>query len=80
MKKTKLRLLLLIAFSLLGNFLFAQNLKKNLSVENQQVQSDLNVDKVKSTSTIYLNAKHIDTKSAESQSARKPIANFIGLE
>ncbi len=77
-KSTQFRLLLLITCTFMGNTLFAQNPKKNLSVENQQVQKLYDGNEVKTTSTIFLNAKHIETKSAESQAARKPIANFIG--
>ncbi|MBK6329321.1 MAG: hypothetical protein IPF62_01925 [Bacteroidetes bacterium] len=57
---------------------FAQNDKKNLSVENNQVQQTPFMDEATSTSTIFLNALHIDTKSALSQSSRKPIAYFAG--
>jgi hypothetical protein len=76
-KKTS-KFALLLALMSPSVMVFAQNDKKNLSVENNQVQQTPFMDEATSTSTIFLNALHIDTKSALSQSSRKPIAYFAG--
>lgn len=77
-KKFTVRLCLLIISLALCGSLFAQNPKKDLSAGNAQIQKPLDNETKTSTSTIYLNAKHIDTKTAENQSARKPVAYFSG--
>ncbi|HQW45574.1 MAG TPA: S8 family serine peptidase [Chitinophagaceae bacterium] len=77
-RKKTTKFALLLALMSPSVMVFAQNDKKNLSVENNQVQQTPFMDEATSTSTIFLNALHIDTKSALSQSSRKPIAYFAG--